>query len=85
MDKNIGTIDQMIRVAGLFLVAVLYATHTITGSSGTMVGVCGIYFFISALTQYSPVWEILGISTLKWKPFRVRHRVFRNAPVKDIE
>lgn len=85
MDKNIGTIDQMVRVAGLFLAAALYVTQTVTGIIGTMVGITGIYFFMTALTQYSPIWEILGISTLKWKPFRVQHHVFRQAPESDKE
>lgn len=83
MDTNIGTTDQMIRVAGLFLAAALYVTHTVTGIAGTMVGISAIYFFMTALTQYSPIWEILGISTLKWKPFSVLHHVFRDTPEND--
>ncbi|MCK9407598.1 MAG: DUF2892 domain-containing protein [Bacteriovoracaceae bacterium] len=65
METNIGTIDQMIRIAGLIICAFLYVTETLTGFVGTIMGLIAIYCFVTALTRYSPVWEMLGISTEK--------------------
>jgi hypothetical protein len=65
METNIGKIDQMIRIAGLFLCAFLYISKTLTDFAGTMAGLVAIYCFVTALTRYSPVWEMFGISTEK--------------------
>jgi hypothetical protein len=65
METNIGTIDQRLRIAGLFICAFLYVSETLTGFAATMAGMVAIYFFVTALTRYSPIWEMLGISTEK--------------------
>ena len=65
METNLGTLDQRIRIAGLFICAFLYVSETITGFAGTIVGLVAIYCFVTALTRYCPIWEMLGISTEK--------------------
>lgn len=65
METNIGKIDQMIRIAGLFICSFLYITKILTDFAGTMTGLIAIYCFVTALTRYSPIWEMLGISTEK--------------------
>ncbi|MFA6469588.1 MAG: DUF2892 domain-containing protein [Bacteroidota bacterium] len=65
LETNIGKIDQMIRIAGLCIGAVLFVSKTITGFEGTIVGILTVYCFVTALTRYCPIWEMLGISTEK--------------------
>ena len=63
METNIGRIDQLIRIALLIIAAVVFLTHRDSGFVSTVAGIVVIYCFMTALTKYSPVWEILGIST----------------------
>lgn len=65
MDTNIGTVDQLIRIVVLILSAFFYLTHRGEGFTSTASGVLVIYCFITALTRYSPVWDLFGISTEK--------------------
>ena len=63
METNIGRVDQLIRIAVMVIAAVLFLTHRDTGFTSTVAGIIVIYSFMTALTKYSPLWEILGIST----------------------
>lgn len=65
METNVGTIDQMIRITILIISAVIYIAEILTGFAGTVVGLTAIFCFVTALTRYCPVWEMLGISTEK--------------------
>jgi len=65
METNIGPTDQFIRIIALIIAALYYFTHPQGGFASTVAGILVIYFFMTALTKYSPVWEILGISTEK--------------------
>ncbi|MFA6455486.1 MAG: DUF2892 domain-containing protein [Bacteroidota bacterium] len=65
IETNIGKIDQMIRIVCLFIGALLYVFKIVTGFEGTIVGILTVYCFVTALTKYCPVWEMLGISTEK--------------------
>lgn len=67
MDTNIGTLDQSLRILGLVLSFVYYFFNQSGGFISTAAGIFGIYCFMTALTRYSPVWELLGISTVKKK------------------
>ena len=65
METNIGKIDQLIRIAVLIIAAIFFLTHRDAGFATTVAGIIVIYSFMTALTKYSPVWELLGISTEK--------------------
>lgn len=65
MDTNIGKTDQLIRVALLVIAALFFFTHQHTGFQSTIAGIVVIYCFMTALTRYSPVWELFGINTEK--------------------
>lgn len=68
MDTNIGKTDQRLRIAALIIGIVLYLSGTVSGWEGKVVGGLVIYCFMTALTRYSPVWELLGINTEKTVP-----------------
>lgn len=63
MDTNVGIIDQRLRIAGLFLGAFLYVSGIAIGLAGTAAGLFSIYCFVTALTRYCPILEMLGFST----------------------
>ena len=63
METNIGRIDQFVRIALLIIAAVVFLTHRDSGFISTIAGIVVIYSFMTALTKYSPVWDILNIST----------------------
>lgn len=65
METNIGTIDQILRITILIVSAVIYILEILEGVDGTMVGFIAIFCFVTALTRYCPIWEMLGISTEK--------------------
>ncbi len=67
METNIGTLDQRLRIVGLVLSAIYFLLHQSDGILSTIAGIICIYCFMTALTKYSPVWEIFGISTIKKK------------------
>lgn len=65
METNIGKLDQTLRVIGMILSLTFFVTHRDGGFVSNAAGFLGIYLFMTALTKYSPLWDILGISTLK--------------------
>ena len=65
METNIGPTDQMIRVAVMVIAASFFLTHRDSGFASTLAGIIVIYCFMTALTKYSPIWELFGISTQK--------------------
>lgn len=58
MDKNVGTIDRALRIAG----GLLLITLTLTGAIG-MWGYIGIVPLLTGLFTYCPVYSLLGIRT----------------------
>ncbi|MFZ4621549.1 MAG: YgaP family membrane protein [Bacteroidota bacterium] len=67
METNIGKLDQSLRILVLVLSALYFLLHRSEGIVSTIAGIICIYSFMTALTKYSPVWEILGINTIKKK------------------
>lgn len=65
METNIGILDRSFRIAGIFLAALYFMLHQSGGFFTTVSGFICIYCFMTALTRYSPVWELFGISTIK--------------------
>lgn len=70
METNVGTIDQRVRIAGFILAAIFYFRPQGSEMISIVAGILVIYFFMTAVAQYCLIWDILGISTLKWKPLR---------------
>jgi hypothetical protein len=58
MDKNVGTIDRALRLAG----GLLLITLTLAGAIGAW-GYIGIVPLLTGLFTYCPVYSLLGIRT----------------------
>lgn len=67
MKKNVGTADKLIRIAVALLVAVLYFTGKITGTTAIIAGAVAIIFLLTSLIGVCPLYLPFGISTNKKK------------------
>ncbi len=65
MKKNMGTLDRIIRVALVVLVAVLYFTGVISGTLAIILGILAAVFLLTSLIGVCPLYMPFGISTKK--------------------
>jgi hypothetical protein len=65
MTKNMGMIDRLLRAVLAFTVAVLYFTDELTGTAAAILTVFAVIFLVTSSAGFSPIYRLLGISTLK--------------------
>ncbi|MCB0515760.1 MAG: DUF2892 domain-containing protein [Chitinophagales bacterium] len=65
MVKNMGSTDKIIRLLAAVLVAVLYYTGVISGTTAIVLGVIAIIFVITSMLNFCPLYTVLGINTRK--------------------
>ncbi len=65
MKQNMGTIDRVIRVILAILVLVLYLTGNILGTAAIILGIFAVFFVLTSLVGYCPLYVLLKISTKK--------------------
>jgi hypothetical protein len=65
MKKNMGTLDRIIRVSLVVLIAVLYFTGVISGTWAIVLGVVAAVFLITSLVGVCPLYMPFGLSTRK--------------------
>jgi hypothetical protein len=65
MKKNMGTIDRVIRLLVVVVIAVLYYTGQLTGLAATILGIVAVAFLITSIVGWCPGYLPLGISTRK--------------------
>jgi hypothetical protein len=68
MKSNVGSADKIIRILLAIVIAVLYFTKVISGTTGIILLVLGGIFLLTALINFCPIWAMLGISTKAKKP-----------------
>jgi hypothetical protein len=67
MKKNIGAIDKVVRIAIVVLIATLYFTHQITGTSAVILGSLSAILALTSIISFCPLYIPLGITTAKKK------------------
>ena len=67
MKKNMGAADKTIRVLLALTFIYLYAYEYITGTLGLVLMLVTLFFNISGITGYCPLYGVLGINTCKRK------------------
>ncbi len=67
MKKNIGSIDKIIRIVAAIIVAVLYFTKTISGTTAVVLGIVAAVLLLTSLINFCPLYVILGTNTCKRK------------------
>lgn len=65
MNKNMGTIDRIIRTVVAMIIVLLYLTGQISGTALIILGVIGVIFFLTSTVGYCPLYQVLNISTRK--------------------
>jgi len=67
MKKNMGTIDRVIRSLIAIVIAILFFTHTISGTLGIVLLVVAAIFLVTSIISFCPLYYLLGWSTDKKK------------------
>jgi len=65
MKQNMGTIDRVIRVILALLVLVLYLAGSIRGTVAIILGIFAVFFVLTSLVGFCPVYVPFKISTKK--------------------
>ena len=64
MKKNMGTIDRVIRILLVIVVAILYMKGVITGTLAIVLGIVAIIFLLTSLIGFCPLYVLLKISKI---------------------
>lgn len=67
MKKNMGMADRAVRILIAAVIAVLYFTHTITGTWAIVLGILAIVFVLTSFISFCPLYAPFGINTCKKK------------------
>jgi hypothetical protein len=67
MIKNMGSADKIIRLVIALIVAVLYLTNVIDGTTAIVFGIIAIVMVATSFMSFCPLYLPFGISTLKKK------------------
>jgi hypothetical protein len=65
MEKNVGTVDRIIRVVVALVIAGLYFTDVISGTLALVLGVVAVIFVATSLLGRCPLYCPLKLSTVK--------------------
>lgn len=67
MKKNMGSTDKIIRTLIALVIAVLYFTETISGTTALILLAFAIIFLITSFISFCPLYVPFGFSTSKKK------------------
>jgi len=65
MKKNMGTADRVIRTILALLVAVLYFSNVISGTTAIILGILGLVFLLTSFVSFCPLYVPFKITTAK--------------------
>jgi hypothetical protein len=65
LNKNMGTLDRIIRLVLAAVVAILYFTGSLTGLAVIILGVLAVIFVVTSFISFCPLYLPLGLSTRK--------------------
>jgi hypothetical protein len=63
MTKNMGTVDRIVRLTIVVIIAVLYFMGQLDGTVAIALGIVAIAFFVTSLIGWCPSYVPFGIST----------------------
>jgi hypothetical protein len=63
MTQNMGTIDRILRLLAAVVIAALYFTNVITGTTGILLLVLAGVFVLTSLVGFCPLYPIFGVNT----------------------
>jgi hypothetical protein len=65
MKKNMGSADRIIRILVAVVIAILYFTNQINGTTAIILGVLAVIFVATSFMSFCPLYLPFGISTRK--------------------
>jgi len=63
LDKNMGTLDRIIRLSIAAVVAVLYFTGNLSGLAAIILGILALIFVVTSFISRCPLYLPFGLST----------------------
>ena len=63
--RNMGSLDRIIRIIIAVVIAVLYFTKTISGTTAIILGVIALAFLLTSAIGFCPMYAPFKIKTLK--------------------
>ena len=63
MEKNMGSIDRIVRTLLALVVIVLYFAKQITGTAALVLGIIAVVFLITSFVGFCPLYAPFKIST----------------------
>ena len=64
-NKNMGTLDRIIRLVLAAVVAVLYLTGNLSGLVAIILGILAVIFVVTSFVGFCPLYVPFGLSTRK--------------------
>jgi hypothetical protein len=65
MKKNVGTVDQVIRILIAVIVSVLFFTHVVTGTVAVILLVLSGVLLLTSVFGFCPLYALTGLRTKK--------------------
>ena len=65
MKKNLGNVERVLRLVFAVVVAILFFTKVISGTSGIILLIVGGILALTALVSFCPIYWTLGWKTIK--------------------
>jgi Na+(H+)/acetate symporter ActP len=65
MNKNMGSLDRVIRTILAVLVAILYFTDQISGTAAIILGLFAVIFLLTSFVSFCPLYAPFKFSTIK--------------------
>jgi len=67
MKKNMGSIDKAIRFIAAIVIAILYFTNVISGTTAIVLGIVALAFLLTSFMSFCPMYLPFNINTCKKK------------------
>jgi hypothetical protein len=64
-NKNMGTLDRIIRLALAVVIAYLYFSANISGLTATILRILAVIFVVTSSIGFCPLYTVIGLSTCK--------------------
>jgi hypothetical protein len=65
LNKNMGTLDRVIRLAIAVVIAVLYFSGNLSGLIAIILGILAAVFVLTSIVSFCPLYLPFGLSTCK--------------------
>ncbi len=65
LNKNMGTLDRIIRVTIAVVIAVLYFSGNLSGLAAVILGILAVIFVLTSIVSFCPLYLPIGLSTCK--------------------